>query len=238
MATIKNNIQRIYDYLLDAYGPQGWWPLTDLHDNGGVNPTKTGSVNGYHPGDYTYPHNKFQQFEIICGALLTQNTSWPQVETALLNIRQMEALCPQGILEIDLGSLKEAIRPAGYYNQKAARLKLLAEWFLGLDGKVPSREEVLSLKGVGPETADSILLYAFAQPSFVVDTYTRRIMVNLCLTDGNAKYDDIKEMFEESLPEDVVVYKEYHALLVEHAKRYYQKKSTYGDCPLLEIVEN
>lgn len=237
LPTMKNNIQRIYGSLLDSYGPQGWWPLTDLHDNGGVNPTKTGSVNGYHPGDYTYPHNKAQQFEIVCGALLTQNTSWPQVEKALINLRQLKSLSPEGILDLDMDALKDAIRPAGYYNQKAERLKILAEWFLSLKNRIPSREEVLSLKGVGSETADSILLYAFKQPSFVVDAYTKRIMANLGLIDENAKYADIKALFEENLPKDVIVYQEYHALLVEHAKRYYQKKATYKECPLLEIVK-
>jgi len=243
-------IKKIYDYLLDAYGPQGWWPLTELHANGGSNPTKTGSVQGYHPADYTYPRNSSQQFEIICGALLTQNTSWPQVETALLNLKNLKTLSPEGILELEIETLKEAIRPAGYYNQKAGRLKTLAEWFLELQKRIPegsaegssegilTREGLLSLKGVGPETADSILLYAFKQPSFVVDAYTRRIMANLGLAGEKAKYDEIKALFEENLPEDPVVYQEYHALLVEHAKRYYKKKGAYGECPLLEIIED
>ncbi len=245
-------IKKIYDYLLDAYGPQGWWPLTGLHANGGSNPTKTGSVQGYHPGDYTYPRNSTQQFEIICGALLTQNTSWPQVETALLNLKRLKALSPEGILELDAETLKEAIKPAGYYNQKAGRLKTLAEWFSELQERnpegsaegssegssegIPTREELLSLKGVGPETADSILLYAFNQPSFVIDAYTRRITANLDLAGEKAKYDEIKVLFEENLPKDPVVYQEYHALLVEHAKRHYKKKGAYGECPLLEIV--
>ncbi|AKB25161.1 Endonuclease III [Methanosarcina sp. MTP4] len=244
-------IKKIYDYLLDVYGPQGWWPLTELHVNGGSNPTKTGSVQGYHPGDYTYPRNRTQQFEIICGALLTQNTSWPQVETALLNLKKLKALSPEGILALDPETLKEAIRPAGYYNQKAGRLKALAEWFSDLQEKtperspersteiiqgIPSREELLCLKGVGPETADSILLYAFKRPSFVVDAYTRRITANLGLAGEKAKYDEIKALFEENLPEDTVLYQEYHAMLVEHAKRHYKKKGAYGECPLLKIV--
>ncbi|WP_440955621.1 endonuclease III domain-containing protein [Methanosarcina sp. Mfa9] len=244
----KTIIKKIYNYLLDAYGPQGWWPLTELHAKGGSNPTKTGSVQGYHPGDYTYPRNHTQQFEIICGALLTQNTSWPQVETALLNLKRLKALSPEGILKLDPETLKEAIKPAGYYNQKAGRLKILAEWFSELQERppersveiiqrIPSREELLSLKGVGAETADSILLYAFNQPSFVVDAYTRRITANLSLVGEKAKYGEIKALFEENLPEDPVVYQEYHALLVEHAKRHYKKKGAYGKCPLLEIVE-
>ncbi|MCC4771433.1 endonuclease III domain-containing protein [Methanosarcina sp. DH2] len=232
-SSVKSVIQIIYDYLFNSYGPQGWWPLTELHYIDGTNPTKTGSVRGYHPGDYTYPHTDSQQFEIICGALLTQNTSWQQVERALINLRQTNSLSPESILSIDPEALKEFIKPAGYYNQKAARLKTLAEWFLELKSRIPQREELLSLKGIGPETADSILLYAFKQPSFVVDTYTRRVVSNLGLADEKAKYSEIKELFEENLPKDLVIYQEYHALLVEHAKRYYQKKINYSKCPLL-----
>ncbi|MDD4498024.1 MAG: endonuclease III domain-containing protein [Methanosarcinaceae archaeon] len=226
----------IYTWLLAAYGPQGWWPLTELHTNGGKNPTKSGSVQGYHPGDYSYPRTRPQQFEIICGALLTQNTSWFQVEKALLNLKELNALSPEGLLFLDPESLKKAIQPAGYYKQKAERLGPLAAWFSTLGKRTPSREELLSLKGIGPETADSILLYAFGQPSFVVDTYTRRILINLGLTSERAKYEEIKTLFEENLPEKVDLYQEYHALLVEHAKRYYRKKEEYGNCPLLEFI--
>jgi endonuclease III related protein len=229
-------VLKIFNYLFDSYGPQGWWPLTELHEAGGTNPTKTGSIRGYHPGDYTYPQTREQQFEIICGALLTQNTSWTQVEKALFNLRNLNALNPKGVLSIDPEVLKEAIKPAGYYNQKAKRLKALVLWFKGLEGSTPLREELLSLKGVGPETADSILLYAFKQPSFVVDSYTRRIVTNLGLVDERASYSKIKALFEESIPGDLEIYQEYHALLVEHAKRYYQKKGSYAKCPLLSIL--
>jgi len=222
---IKPAIGKIYDCLLSSYGPQGWWPLTELREAGGANPAKTGSVQGYHLADYTYPQTRNQQFEIICGALLTQNTSWIQVEKTLLNLKQIHSLSPESILSVDPETLKEAIKPAGYYNQKAMRLKTLACWFSKLGDRVPAREELLSLKGVGPETADSILLYAFKQPSFVVDAYTKRIVTNLGLADEKASYNEIKVLFEENLPEDLAVYQEYHALLVEHAKRYYQKKS-------------
>ncbi|AKB75005.1 Endonuclease III [Methanosarcina lacustris Z-7289] len=231
-------IREIYVFLLGSYGPQGWWPLIELHDSSGTNPTKTGSIQGYHPGDYTYPHTESQQFEIICGALLTQNTSWQQVEKALINLNQIDSLSPEAVLSLDPETLKEAIKPAGYYNQKAARLKILAEWFLELKGKTPAREELLSLKGVGPETADSVLLYAFKQPSFVVDAYTRRVVNNLDLADEKAKYSEIKALFEENLPKDLATYQEYHALLVEHAKRYYQKKINYSQCPLLRSIQD
>jgi len=231
-------IKKIFNCLLASYGPQGWWPLTELHEANGTNPTETGSLQGYHPGDYTYPQTRDQQFEIICGALLTQNTSWTQVEKALLNLKHLNALSPEGVLSLRSEVLKEAIRPAGYYNQKAIRLKALVHWFIELEGRIPVREELLSLKGIGPETADSILLYAFKQPFFVVDSYTRRIVTNLRLVDERAGYSEIKLLFEESLPRDLEVYQEYHALLVEHAKRYYQKKDSYAKCPLLDVIQD
>ncbi|WP_292379276.1 endonuclease III domain-containing protein [Methanosarcina sp. UBA289] len=232
----KPVIMKIYDCLLASYGPQGWWPLIELRDAGGTNPTKTGSVQGYHPADYSYPQTRNQQFEIICGALLTQNTSWIQVEKALLNLKQIDSLSSGSIHSLDPETLKEAVRPAGYYNQKAVRLKTLACWFSELGGRIPAREELLSLKGVGPETADSILLYAFKQPSFVVDAYTKRIVTNLGLADEKASYNEIKALFEENLPEDLAIYQEYHALLVEHAKRYYQKKSIQDNDILLKDI--
>ncbi|AKB47513.1 Endonuclease III [Methanosarcina sp. Kolksee] len=239
---LKPVIRKIYDCLLGSYGPQGWWPLTELRESGGKNPTKTGSIQGYHPADYTYPQTRNQQFEIICGALLTQNTSWIQVEKALLNLKdilslkQTHSFSPEVILSLDPEVLKEAIRPAGYYNQKAVRLKDLACWFSELEDRIPARKELLSLKGVGPETADSILLYAFKQPSFVVDAYTKRIVTNLGLVDEKAGYNEIKALFEENLPEDLAVYQEYHALLVEHAKRYYQKKSIWTNDEILKCI--
>jgi endonuclease-3 related protein len=235
---IKPVVMKIYDYLFSSYGPQGWWPLIELHEAGGTNPTKTGSVRGYHPADYTYPQSRTQQFEIICGALLTQNTNWMQVEKALLNLKQLNALSPEALISINPEDLKEAIKSAGYYNQKAVRLKNLASWFLELEGRIPDRKELLSLKGVGPETADSILLYAFKEPSFVVDAYTKRITTNLRLADEKANYDQIKAVFEDNLPQDPELYQEYHALLVEHAKRHYQKKGSYEKCPLLGIVQD
>lgn len=235
---VKPVIRKIYDYLFATYGSQGWWPLTELHEAREINPARTGSTLGYHPADYTYPQTRNQQFEIICGALLAQNTSWMQVEKALLNLKRLNALSPEAVISLNSETLKEAIKPAGYYNQKTMRLRALACWFLELGGRTPTRQELLSLKGVGPETADSILLYAFRQHSFVVDSYTRRIVTNLGLADEKVNYSEIKALFEENLPDDLAVYQEFHALLVEHAKRYYQKKGNYTKCPLLDIVQN
>lgn len=219
-----NKLQQIYNKLLTAYGQQGWWPLVG-HD--GCNPTKTGSVNGYHPGDYSFPANDEQRFEICVGAILTQNTGWPQVEKALVNLDKVCGISPNELLKIEEDKLKQAIKPAGYFNQKARKLKQFAQFYLELDGRMPLRDELLSVWGIGPETADSMLLYAFKVPSFVVDAYTKRVLLGQGLIGINAGYDDIKELFESNLDKDLKIYQEYHALLVEHAKRFYSKKP-YG----------
>ena len=229
-------IENIYACLFALYGPQGWWPLNALYETKEKAPAKTGSLQGYHPSDYTYPRTKAQRFEIICGAILTQNTNWKQVEKALLTLKQIQALSPEASISLPSGVLKDAIRPAGYYNQKATRLVTLAGWFIELKDRIPTREELLSLKGVGPETADSILLYAFKEPFFVVDAYTRRIVTNLGLVGEKASDEEIKKLFEENLPRDFKIYQEYHALLVEHAKRYYKKKGSNLECPLLDLI--
>ncbi|ABO35327.1 DNA-3-methyladenine glycosylase III [Methanococcus maripaludis C5] len=229
----KEILQKIYDYLFELYGPQGWWPLLEFD---GCNPTKTGSVNGYHPNNYEYPKTKNQCFEICIGAILTQNTSWPSVEKSLKNLRNLIEIKPENIINLDIELLKEAIKPSGYYNQKSERLKGFSKYFIELKN-TPTSEELLKLKGVGPETADSMLLYAFKVPSFVIDAYTKRILFNLNLIKNNEKYDKIKELFEENIPKNLEMYQEYHALLVEHAKNYYRKKENYYKCPLLKIIK-
>lgn len=216
-------LERLYEALLKRYGPQGWWPLVSLD---GGNPTKTGSLRGYHPGDYSFPRTESQRFEVCVGAVLTQNTSWVNVERALVSLHEKGLLDARALLGAGSDEVKAAIRPAGYYNQKAARLQRVASWFTTRTG-VPSRAELLGLKGVGPETADSMLLYAFKQPWFVVDAYTRRVLEGLGLLDGSESYEEVQALFHDALEPDVEVYQEYHALLVEHAKRFYSKKP-YG----------
>lgn len=214
---MPNEIQSLYTHLLSEYGPQGWWPLLDVK---GTNPTKTGSIQGYHPNDYSYPKNDKQRFEICLGAILTQNTSWPNVEKALLNLKRLKAIEPKAILK--LNELELAIKPAGYFNQKAKKLRIFAEFYL--NNKNPTRDQLLNLWGIGPETADSILLYAYNEPQFVVDAYTKRILKSLNLINDTAKYDDIKALFESNLKKDYKLYQEFHALMVEHVKR---NKSIY-----------
>ncbi len=224
-----DKINKIYSILKTHYGPQGWWPLLEVN---GSNPTKTGSSKGYHPGDYSYPKDDKQRFEICIGAILTQNTSWPQVEKALMNLKKINCLDARHILKADEETIKAAIKPAGYFNQKARKLKIFSNFFLALKGAVPSRDQLLDLWGIGPETADSMLLYAYKKPEFVIDAYTKRIASRLGLTDEKSDYHEIRSLFESGLIKDYKTYQEYHALLVEHAKRSCAKKPACENCVL------
>ena len=219
-----NKIQFIYNYLFKQYSPQGWWPLLELNNKKNINITKSGSLKGYHPGDYSYPKTENQVFEICIGSILTQNTSWLSVEKALFNLKKANALNLKGIKHLSDGKLKECIKIAGYFNQKAKYIREFIRFFEKLDRRIPERDELLAVKGIGNETADSILLYAYKQPEFVIDAYTRRIFANLELIEENSAYHEIKELFESNLKKDFITYQEYHALIVEHAKRYYNKK--------------
>jgi len=232
-----NRINRLYRSLLKAYGSQGWWPLLDVK---GTNPTKTGAIRGYHCADYSYPRTRSQAFEICAGAILTQNTAWPNVEKALRSLRQAGALDAKKIAAMDEERLGALIRPAGYFRQKAKKLKLFAAFFLGLGNRTPSRGELLALWGVGPETADSMRCYAFKQPEFVVDAYTRRIFLELGFIEEHATYDKIKGLVEKELAtkeagnaeKTLIAYQEFHALLVEHAKRSVARRSVRTHQPL------
>ncbi|PKL67852.1 MAG: endonuclease III [Methanobacteriales archaeon HGW-Methanobacteriales-1] len=222
----------IYGRLYSLYGPQGWWPLMDFQ---GENPAKTGSIKGYHPENYYLPQTDNQRFEIMMGAILTQNTAWTSAEKAIANLHELGTINPEKILNMDLNDLKEAIRCAGFLNQKSVYIQEVAKFFIALEGDIPTRKEILTVKGVGDETADSILLYAYKKPEFVVDTYTKRIFYHLGLIGENAKYHEVKKLFESNLPKEVPLFQEYHALIVEHAKRYYQKKPYGVGDPLMEL---
>jgi endonuclease-3 related protein len=230
----KEHIMKIYEKLYALYGPQGWWPLLQ-HE--GENPTKTGSIRGYHPGNYDLPENDDQIFEIMLGAILTQNTAWTSAEQALLNLDKLDVINPQKILDLNENVLKETIRCAGFLNQKSVYIREISKFFISLRGAVPTRKEILTVKGVGDETADSILLYSYKKPEFVVDTYTKRIFHHLGLIEERAKYKEVKELFESTLPRDVPIFQEYHALIVEHAKRYYQKKPYDLNDTLMELIK-
>jgi len=228
-----NQLKEIYEMLYSLYGPQGWWPLLELSNDRHINITKSGSLKGYHPGDYSYPRTEAQKLEICIGAVLTQNTSWLQAEKALKALKKNNLINAESLIKADPVKTKELIRPAGYFNQKYERLILLAKWLKSHQG-TPERDALLSIKGVGPETADSILLYAFRVPSFVVDAYTRRILLGLGLITEKSTYDEIKSLLESSLKKDYKTYQECHALLVEHAKRHYKRGDSIENCPLFQ----
>jgi endonuclease III related protein len=217
-------LHRFHRDLLEAYGPQGWWPL--LGHPGG-NPTKTGSSTGYHPGDYSFPRDDAERFEICVGAILTQNTAWPNVEKALRALDAAAALNPEAILRLPEGDLAALVRPSGYHNAKARKLKELAAFFSCLQGRTPARSDLLLVWGIGPETADSILLYAYGQPEMVVDAYTRRVLEHLGWVTPPISYESLKRFCIENLPQGAELYQEFHALIVEHAKR--MKTDRTGD---------
>jgi endonuclease-3 related protein len=209
-----NRLTEIYNLLFERFGPQHWWP-----------------------GE--------TQFEIIIGAILTQNTNWTNVEKAISNLKGADLLTPVKLYEIDVSRLAELIRSAGYFNIKAKRLKNFLAWFFNHYGgqiesleDVPAgrlREELLSIKGVGPETADSILLYALNKPVFVVDAYTARVAVRHHLIDSDAGYEGLKELFQSNLSADVRLFNEYHALLVKVGKEFCRPTARCGGCPLNKL---
>lgn len=202
--------QELYHKLLELYGPQGWWPLIN----------KSSGVIEY--GSHSQPLGSDRAFEVGVGAILTQNTQFdPNVTVALGGLFQLckKNITPQAVLDLELDSLRLAIRSAGYFRQKSDYLRSLARFFLELGSSPPRRSQILRVKGVGPETADTILLYAFNQPFFIVDTYTRRTLVAQNLIDPNARYVDIQTWFMEQLPPDPQMFNEYHALLVAHGKQ-------------------
>ncbi len=205
----------IYQTLRSAYGHRGWWP--------GETP-----------------------FEIMVGAVLTQRTNWRNVAKAIDALKSAGAMEPAALSRLDPVQLQTLVRPAGYYRQKAARLKRLVDWLiertrgdLELMQDVATedlREELLALRGVGPETADSILLYAFDRPVFVVDAYTKRVTVRHGLIDEACGYFELKDLFESNLPRDVGLYKDYHAQLVEVGKRQCRTRPLCAACPLHPLL--
>lgn len=202
----------MHQAMLEALGPSGWWPADSA-------------------------------FEMAVGAILTQNTNWGNVVRALDNLKAFGTFSAEALLALPSGELATLIRPAGYFRLKAGRLRnLLACIVHELDGDVTTladrgleaaRELLLGVKGVGPETADSILLYGLALPSFVVDAYTARICSRHALAPQDAGYMELRELFMDALPEDVSLYKELHALLVRVGNGWCRPRTPRcGSCPL------
>jgi endonuclease-3 related protein len=213
---MSNLLLDAYQRLLAAFGPQHWWP-----------------------GD--------SPFEIMVGAVLVQNTSWKNVERAIANLRDIGLMSPQALYNLPFDELAELIRPAGYYQVKAKRLRHLLKFIIDqYDGSLdamfatslPSlREQLLSIHGIGPETADAILLYAGGQPTFVVDTYAHRVLARHGWIDYAAGYDEIKDHFETSLPCDTPLFNEFHALLVRVGKVHCRRTGPKCEnCPLSPLL--
>ena len=219
------DVSRLYEVLLSAYGPQGWWPSAWNAGRSGFD------VRGYHPGDYHFPRAAAQRLEIAVGAVLTQNTAWTNVEKAMERLKEAGVTSARAIRGTPLRRLSSLIKASGYYNQKAKKLKALAGLLAGHRG-APSRDALLSVWGVGEETADSILLYAYGRPLFVVDAYTRRLLERLGTLCGGERYGEIQRIFHDTLPVRHELYNEYHALIVEHAKRRCRTKPLCAGCPV------
>lgn len=207
-------LRAVYRRLLAAYGPQGWWPAET-------------------------------PFEVCVGAILTQSAAWSNVERAIANMRAAGALTPEGLRALPEAELARLVYPAGYFRAKARKLKAFTDLLFGRFGgsleallALPAAElraVLLGTHGIGPETADCILLYAAGRPSFVVDAYTRRTFGRLGVRPERDTYQAWQALFTAALPADPALYNEYHALLVAHGKAACRKEPRCGGCPLLDL---
>lgn len=194
----------IYNKLLNQFGHRQWWPADT-------------------------------PFEVVVGAVLTQQTKWENVERAIRNLKERGLMEPEPLSKAGIGELETLVRCTGFYRQKANRLKNISVFFSDNPGLLEKqgnelREILLSLNGIGEETADSIVLYAAGKPSFVIDAYTKRICKCLGI---EGDYGKLQSVFEGSLPRDVPLYKEFHALIVEYGKQFCGKKRC-DECVLVE----
>ncbi|MCW8903666.1 endonuclease III domain-containing protein [Sedimenticola sp.] len=213
VASPECQFNQVYRSLLNHYGPQHWWP-----------------------GDTA--------FEVMVGAILTQNTAWRNVEAAINNLKRADLLAADEIINCPDTELAQLLRPAGYFNIKTTRLKNLCMLLHNAGFKrlqeMPTRElrqQLLAVNGVGPETADAILLYAFQRPVFVIDAYTRRIFSRFGLVSGNEDYEALRARFEVALDATAAIYNEYHALIVQHAKHACRVKPECDRCILCPDCE-
>ena len=201
----------MFNLMLDRFGPQNWWP-----------------GNG--------------PFEMMAGAILTQNTNWTNVEKALANLKRENLLSVRGIHDVSAEKLAEYIKPAGYFNIKSKRLKNLVSMLVDdynddisrftNEGIETQRMALLSVKGIGPETADSIILYASKKPVFVIDTYTYRILSRHNMVDEQVTYEELQDLFMDNLEPDHELFNEFHALIVHTGKDYCKKHPKCDNCPL------
>lgn len=214
---LKDILENFYQILYQRFGPQHWWPA------------KT-------------------PFEVIVGAILTQNTNWLNVEKAIVHLRKHSLLSPRNLRRVSVRKLAQLIRPTGYYNIKAKRLKNFINFLFNRYGGSITRmfnadpwslrAELLRVPGIGPETADSILLYAGEKPIFVVDAYTRRFLVRHNLIEADATYSQVQDVFLDNLQTDVSLFKEFHALIVRLAKEFCKANARCQGCPLEETMKD
>jgi len=204
-------IRHFYSLLYEKFGDLGWWPADE-------------------------------PFEVMVGAILTQNTNWRNVEKSIEGLKKAGVLSPHGLVQIDRESLAGLIKSSGYFNQKALKLKRFVMWLMEYtDGEISNlgevstfdlRAELLSVKGIGPETADDILLYALDRPVFVIDSYTYRIAARHGWVPPESDYNELSELFGSAFPGDIEVYKNFHAGIVEVGKRFCRKRDPLcEDCP-------
>jgi len=207
----REPLQRLFERLTALHGTLAWWPAET-------------------------------PFEVVVGAVLTQNAAWINVEKAIANLRDAGSLDADLILTMEHDALAALIRPSGYFNLKAERLRHVCRWWVEAGGydAIASRptdelrHQLLGVHGVGPETADDILLYAFERPVFVIDAYTRRILSRLGMIGGREGYETLRHAFESALGPDVRLFNEYHGLIVAHAKAYCRPKPRCAGCSLAD----
>ena len=212
---VKQALEDIYARLAAHYGPTHWWP--------GETP-----------------------FEIAVGAILTQNTAWTNVEKAIANLKREDLLTPEALLDCPDGRCEEALRPSGYFRVKAQRLRSFCAYLVERYGGDMAamaaqpletlRPELLAVHGIGPETADDILLYACDKPVFVIDAYTRRILRRHGLLKKPLSYEELRALFERHLPRDVALFKEYHGLIVFTGKDFCRRRPRCEGCPLAPML--
>lgn len=207
----RDELQEIFERLTGYFGDLHWWPAAE-------------------------------PFEMMVGAILTQNTAWTNVEKALTALREKNLLVPAALFHLPEDELAQIIRPSGYYHLKAGRLKALVRFIMeeyngcvtamGAEELPRLREKLLAIRGVGPETADSILLYGCYKPIFVSDAYTKRIMVRHGMVGDDAGYHEMQSLFMDHLPPDVSLFNQFHAMIVHTGKTFCRKKPHCSGCPL------
>lgn len=214
-ARLTETLTRLHDRMAAHYGPTGWWP-----------------------GD--------TPFEVAVGAILTQNTAWTNVEKAIVHLKAARLLSPRALLAADRADVEAALWPSGYFRQKTERVLLFCQWLtdrfggsmrrMAAEPGESLRAELLALRGIGPETADDILLYACEKPVFVVDAYTRRILGRHGIAPPNLPYEEMRALFEGALSADVALFKEYHGLIVWTGKDFCRTQPRCAGCPLAPLL--